>query len=54
VGEPKFNGLPFKKGNPAFETALNKALQDLFDDGQFAQASNKWFGIDVSKVPAPK
>ncbi len=54
VGEPKFNGIPFKKGNPAFEMALNKALQELFDDGQFAQVSNKWFGIDVSKVREPK
>src|SRR5690606_17567892 len=28
VGEPRFNGIPFRKGNPKFEAAINKALQD--------------------------
>ncbi len=50
VGDPKFNGIPFKKGNPKFEAAINKALQDSFKDGEFAKISKKWFGIDVSKV----
>ena len=54
VGEPKFNGIPFRKDNPQFKTALNKALQDSFADGSFAKISNKWFGIDVSKVRAPQ
>ncbi|NYT84561.1 transporter substrate-binding domain-containing protein [Pollutimonas harenae] len=54
VGEPKFNGIPFRKGNPGFEAALNKALQDAFDSGEFAKISNKWFGIDVSKVRKPE
>ncbi len=54
VGEPKFNGIPFRKGNPEFRAALNKALQDSFEDGSFSKISNKWFGIDVSKVQAPQ
>jgi len=54
VGEPKFNGIPFKKGNPEFEAALNKALESSFSDGEFAKISTKWFGIDVSKVQKPK
>ncbi len=54
VGEPKFNGIPFRKGNPAFAAAVNKALQDSFADGEFAKISNKWFGIDVSKVRKPE
>lgn len=54
VGEPKFNGIPFRKGNPEFKAALNKALEESFNDGSFAKISNKWFGIDVSKVRTPK
>ncbi|NYT37844.1 transporter substrate-binding domain-containing protein [Allopusillimonas soli] len=53
VGEPRFNGIPFRKGNPKFEAAINKALQDAFADGSFARISTKWFGIDVSKVRKP-
>ncbi len=54
VGEPKFNGIPFRKGNPEFEKAVNKALEDSFADGEFAKISKKWFGIDVSKVRKPE
>jgi len=54
VGEPKFNGIPFRKGNPEFEKAVNKALEDAFADGEFAKISVKWFGIDVSKVRKPQ
>jgi len=50
IGEPNFNGIPFKKGNPEFKAAINKALEDSFKDGAFARISDKWFGIDVSKV----
>jgi cystine transport system substrate-binding protein len=53
VGEPKFNGIPFRKGNPKFEAALNQALEGAFKSGEFAAISNKWFGIDVSKVRKP-
>jgi len=54
VGEPKFNGIPFRKDNPEFEKAVNKALEDAFADGEFAKISVKWFGIDVSKVRKPQ
>jgi cystine transport system substrate-binding protein len=50
VGKPNFNGIPFRKGNPKFAAAINKALEDSFADGSFAKISDKWFGIDVSKV----
>jgi cystine transport system substrate-binding protein len=50
VGSSIFNGIPFRKGNPEFKTALNQALEASYKDGEFARISNKWFGIDVSKV----
>ncbi|HWX02872.1 cystine ABC transporter substrate-binding protein [Collimonas sp.] len=45
-------GIPFQKGNPKFEAALNKALDDILKDGSFKQVSFKWFGFDVSKAPS--
>ena len=53
VGEPNFNGIPFKRGNPKFAAAINEALEESFADGSFAKVSNEWFGIDVSKVRKP-
>ena len=44
-------GIPLHKGNPKFLAALNKALADIKADGSFRQASEKWFGIDVSQPP---
>ncbi|AIY42642.1 Amino acid ABC transporter [Collimonas arenae] len=45
-------GIPFQKGNPKFQAALNNALDDIQKDGSFKQVSFKWFGFDVSKAPA--
>lgn len=45
-------GIPFQKGNPKFEAALNTALDDIQKDGSFKQVSVKWFGFDVSKAPS--
>ena len=45
-------GIPFQKGNPKFEAALKKALDEILKDGSFKQASFKWFGFDVSKAPS--
>lgn len=45
-------GIPFQKGNPKFEAALNKALDEILKDGSFKQVSFKWFGFDVSKAPS--
>ena len=51
VGAVDQIGIPLHKGNPKFLAALNKALADIKADGSFKQASEKWFGIDVSQPP---
>lgn len=51
IGKVESNAIPFRKGNPKFAQALNKALADLKADGSFAKISTKWFGRDVSKPP---
>ncbi len=51
VGAVDKIGIPLRKGNPEFKAALNKALADIKADGSFKQASEKWFGIDVSQPP---
>lgn len=51
VGTVDKIGIPFRKGNPEFKAALNKALAEIQKDGSFKAASIKWFGIDVSKAP---
>ncbi|SFU64542.1 transporter substrate-binding domain-containing protein [Pseudoduganella namucuonensis] len=51
VGAVERMGIPFKKGNPEFKAALNKALADAADDGSLKAISVKWFGADVSKAP---
>ena len=51
VGAVERMGIPFKKGNPEFKQALNKALADLAADGSLKAISVKWFGVDVSKAP---
>jgi cystine transport system substrate-binding protein len=54
VGEADKNAIPLVKGNPALKAALNKALEDSYQDGSFKAVSVKWFGIDVSKPPAER
>jgi len=51
VGAVERMGIPFKKGNPEFKQALNKALADAAADGSLKAISVKWFGVDVSKAP---
>lgn len=51
VGAIERMGIPFKKGNPEFKAALNKALADAAADGSLKAVSVKWFGTDVSKAP---
>ncbi|MFJ4395222.1 transporter substrate-binding domain-containing protein [Pseudomonas sp. NPDC089396] len=41
-GEKKFV-IPFQKDNPAFESALNNALQRLKDRGRTSELEQKWF-----------
>jgi L-cystine transport system substrate-binding protein len=51
IGPTESNAIPFKKGNPKFKQAIDKALADLKADGSFQKISAKWFGRDVSKPP---
>ena len=41
--------IPFQKGNPAFHTSLDKALQRIKADGRLAALSQKWFGMDATQ-----
>jgi L-cystine transport system substrate-binding protein len=51
LGEVEKMGIPFRKGNPDFKAALNKALAEAIKDGSLKQVSMKWFGTDVSQPP---
>lgn len=42
-------GIPFRKGNPKFEKAINDALNALEQDGTMKKISMHWFGSDVTK-----
>lgn len=43
--------IPFQKNNPAFQSALDNALQRVKADGRLSELSQKWFGVDASKPP---
>lgn len=43
--------IPFQKGNPAFQSALDNALQRVRADGRLSELSKKWFGMDASEAP---
>jgi len=45
-GEEEF-GICMRKGNDALTTAINKALDELFDDGTMLKISQKIFGMDL-------
>lgn len=51
VGNVTTMAIPFRKNNPQFKTAIDKAIVEIKADGTFARISNKWFGHDVSKAP---
>ncbi len=40
--------IPFQKGNPAFKTSLDGALQRVKEDGRLKALSHKWFGDEAS------
>ncbi|MGI4849790.1 MAG: transporter substrate-binding domain-containing protein [Janthinobacterium lividum] len=44
-------GIPFRKGNPKFKAAIDKAIGEAIADGSLKKVSVKWFGIDVSQAP---
>ncbi len=52
VGAIERTGIAFKKGNPQFKGALDKALQEVAADGSLKAISVKWFGSDVSRPGA--
>lgn len=49
IGPSTSNAIPFRKGNPKFQAAIDQALADLKADGSFEKISTKWFARDVSK-----
>lgn len=42
-------GIPFKKGNPKFENAINAAMNAMRKDGTLKKISMKWFNADVTQ-----
>ncbi|MBN3725314.1 transporter substrate-binding domain-containing protein [Burkholderia sp. Ac-20379] len=50
---PKYGyvmAFPFKKGNPDFKAAVDKALDDMRRDGTLKAISTKWFNRDATQV----
>lgn len=43
--------IPFQKGNPAFQSAVDNALKRIRADGHLSALSKKWFGVDASEAP---
>ncbi|MBO0586315.1 amino acid ABC transporter substrate-binding protein [Sporosarcina sp. E16_8] len=41
------SGLMFRKGNETLITEVNKALNEMIEDGTYLKISEKWFGEDV-------
>ena len=48
-GEEEF-GICMRKGNDALTTAINNALDELFEDGTMLKISNDIFGMDLVSV----
>jgi len=51
VGQVERMAIAFRKGNPKFHAAVDKALDDARADGSLKQVSLKWFGIDATRAP---
>lgn len=49
--EPIYNAAIVKKGNIELLNAVNAALKELFESGEIAKISHKYFGADISKAP---
>jgi cystine transport system substrate-binding protein len=54
IGKAESNAIPFRKGNPKFKQAIDKALDEIKADGSYAKISNKWFERDVSQPPTAR
>ncbi|PQP02282.1 cystine ABC transporter substrate-binding protein [Massilia phosphatilytica] len=51
VGDVERMGIAFRKGNPKFHAAVDKALDAVRADGSLKQVSIKWFGVDATRAP---
>jgi cystine transport system substrate-binding protein len=51
VGDVERMGIAFRKGNPTFHAAVDKALDEVRADGSLKQVSLKWFGVDATRAP---
>ncbi|MDF2941843.1 MAG: ABC-type amino acid transport system, periplasmic component [Herbinix sp.] len=49
LDEASENAVLIRKGNDTFVTAVNKALDELSQDGTLAEISDKYFGADITK-----
>lgn len=47
--DASYSGFLFNKGNEELVEAVNKALEEMKNDGTYLQISEKYFGTDVSK-----
>ena len=47
--EASQSGLMFRKGSESLIVEVNKALNEMIDDGTYLKISEKWFGEDVLK-----
>lgn len=51
VGALERTAVAFRKGNPKFHAAIDKALEQARTDGSLKAASIKWFGTDATRAP---
>jgi cystine transport system substrate-binding protein len=51
VGDAERMGIAFRKGQPKFRAAIDRALDDARADGSLKQVSMKWFGTDATHAP---
>ncbi|AMN77787.1 MULTISPECIES: transporter substrate-binding domain-containing protein [Pseudomonas fluorescens group] len=51
TGPSTLYAMPFQKGNPAFKSSLNNALQRFKSDDRFRKLLQKWL-VDYSNRPA--
>lgn len=49
VGDPEPVGVAFKKTNTGLGEAIDRALGELRENGEYTEISEKWFGQDVGE-----
>lgn len=49
VGDPEPVGVAFKKTNTGLGEAIDRALGELRESGEYTEISEKWFGQDVGQ-----